>query len=106
MGSEAWVKIHGSVGKNAIISGFDMSSSLHINNKGKYILVLGKGLTRGLDGTTLTAKAQYSINFSRSNWKFCLSLHYNGSNSFLFVSNTKMYKFKAKDSEIKNAPYV
>ena len=33
-----------------------------------------------------------------------LSLHYNGSNSFLFVNATKIYQFKAKDSEIKPYP--
>ena len=32
--------------------------------------------------------------------KLCLSLHYNGDNSFLFVNGTKITKFKAKDSEI------
>ena len=32
---------------------------------------------------------------------FVLSLHYNGSNSFLFVNATKIYQFKAKDSEVK-----
>ena len=48
----------------------------------KDILVLGFGPTQGLDDTTLTAEAQHSINVSRSNKKFCLSLHYNGSNSF------------------------
>ena len=32
--------------------------------------------------------------------KFCLSLHYNGVNSYLLVSGTEIYKFKAKDSEI------
>ena len=63
--------------------------------------ILGKGSTQGLDDTALTEEAQYSINFSRSNTKFCLSLHYNGSNSFLFVNATKIYKFKTKDSEIK-----
>ena len=57
-----------------------------------------------LDDTTLTAEAQYSINFSRSNRKFCLSLHYKGNNSFLFVNATKIYQFKAKDSEIKKYP--
>ena len=72
----------GSVGKNAIIFGVDMSSSVHIGNKGKAILILCKGPTQGLVNTTLTAEAQYSINFSLSNRKFCLSLHYNGSNSF------------------------
>ena len=69
--------------------------------------ILGKGSTQGLDDTALTEEDQYSINFSRSNTKFCLSLHYNGSNSFLFVNATKIYKFKTKDSEIKkNIPCV
>ena len=31
---------------------------------------------------------------------FCLSLHYNGANSYLFVNGTEIYKFKAKDSKI------
>ena len=53
-----------------------MSSSVHINNKEKDILILGFGPTQGLDNTTLTAEAQYSINFSRSQRKFCLCLHY------------------------------
>ena len=32
--------------------------------------------------------------------KFCLSLHYNGAHSDLFVNGTEIIKFKAKDSEI------
>ena len=36
--------------------------------------------------------------------KFCLSLHYNGVNSYLFVKGTEIYKFKAKDSEIVAVP--
>ena len=32
--------------------------------------------------------------------KFCLSLHYNGSNSYLFVSGVKTYLFKATNSEL------
>ena len=74
---------------------------MHIDNKKKYILILGKGSTQGLDNTTLTADADYSINFSRSNRKFALSMHYNGSNSFLFVNATNTYQLKARDSEIK-----
>ena len=31
-----------------------------------------------------------------------LSLHHNGSNSFLSVNATKIYQFRAKDSEIKD----
>ena len=43
----------------------------------------------------------YSINFTKIDTKFCLSLHYNGDNSYLFVNGTEIIKFKAKDSEIK-----
>ena len=31
---------------------------------------------------------------------FCLSLHYNGASSYLFVNGTEIIKFRAKDSEI------
>ena len=46
----------------------------------------------------------YSINFTVTRKKFCLSLHYNGANSYLFVNGTEIYKFKAKDSKIVAAP--
>ena len=46
----------------------------------------------------------YSINFTVTKNKFCLSLHYNGANSYLFVNGTEFYKFKAKDSEIVASP--
>ena len=80
-----------------------MSSSVHIDNMKKDILVLGKGLTQGLEHT-LTAEKMYSINFTVTRKKFCLSLHYNSANSYLFVNGTKIYKFKAKDSEIVPSP--
>ena len=77
-----------------------MSSSVHSNNKIKNILTLGEGITQGLDDITLTSEKIYSINFTDNNKKLCLSLHYNGSNSDLFVNGTEIIKFKAKDSEI------
>ena len=46
----------------------------------------------------------YSINFTVTNKKFCLGLHYNGVNSYLFVNRTEIYKFKAKDSEVFVSP--
>ena len=46
----------------------------------------------------------YSVNFTVTKNKFCLSLHYNGANSYLFVNGTEIYKFKAKDSEIVATP--
>ena len=70
----------------------------------KNILILGEGLKQRLVDTALTAEAQNSINYSRSNRKICLNLHYNGRNSLLFVNSTKVYQFKAKDSEIKQYP--
>ena len=36
--------------------------------------------------------------------KICLSLHYNGANSYLFVNGTEIHKFKAKDYEIAATP--
>ena len=55
----------------------------------KDTLVLGIGPTQGLEHTFTVTKN-----------KFCLSLHYNGTNTYLFVNGTEIYEFKAKDSEI------
>ena len=79
-----------------------MRSSIHVDHKNKYILIIGEGPTQGLDDTTLTAEAIYPIDFTQPNKRFVLSLHHNGSSSFLFVNVTKIYKFKAKHSEIKD----
>ena len=81
-----------------------MNSSIHIDNKKKYTLILGKGPTQGLGKHSLTAEKIYSINFTVSNKKLCLSLHYNGANSYLFINGTEIYKFKAKDSNIVPSP--
>ena len=80
-----------------------MSSSAHIDNKKKDILVLGKRPTQGLEHT-LTAEKMYSINFTVTKIKFCLSLHYNEANSYLFLNGTDIYKFKAKGSNIVATP--
>ena len=50
----------------------------------------------------LTAEVKCPINFTQPRKRLVLSLHYNGSNSFLFVDATKIYQFKAKNSEIKD----
>ena len=47
-----------------------MSSSAHIDNKKKDILVLGKGPTQGLQHT-LTVEKIYSINFKVTKKKLC-----------------------------------
>ena len=42
----------------------------------------------------------YSINVTENNKKICLSLHFNGDNSYLFANGKEIIKFKAKDSKI------
>ena len=91
------------LGGNVIVFGVDMSSSTKIDNRKKDILILGKGPTQGLEHT-LSAEKMYSINFTEHNKKFCLSLHYNKANSYLFVNGKEIHKFKAKDSEIVAIP--
>ena len=81
-----------------------MSPSSHIDDKKKDILILSNGPTQGLE-STLTAKKFYSINITEHNTKCCLSLHYNGANSYLFVNGTEIIKFKAKDFEIATCPF-
>ena len=83
----------GSIGKNVIIFGGEL-----------IILTLAGGPVQRLNDTTLTAEDEYYFKFTQLNRKFCLSLDYNGGNSFIFVNATKIYQFKAKDSEIKKYP--
>ena len=66
--------------KNLVIFGVGNSSQVYIDNKKKIILVLGKGPSRRLADTRITAEAEYY--FSRTRTKSFLYLHYNGSNSF------------------------
>ena len=63
---------------------------MHVNNKKKDILVLVESPTQGLDNATITAEAKYPINFTKSGKRFVLSLHYNWSNSFLFVNTANI----------------
>ena len=90
-------------GQNVLIFGVDLSSTAHIENKKKDILVLGISPTQALEHT-LTAEKMNSINFTVTKKNFCLSLHCNGANSYLFVNGTEIHKFKAKDSEIVTSP--
>ena len=89
----------GGFGQNVLIFGADMSSSVHVDNKKKDILVLGKGPPQGREHT-LTAEKRYSVNFTVNRKVFCLSLRYNGVNSYLFVNGKEILKFKAKNSAI------
>ena len=80
----------GGFGQNVIIFGADMNSSIHVDNKGKYILILEIHPTQGLDEHSLAAEKMCSINFTVINVQFCLSLHYNGANSYLSVNGREI----------------
>ena len=79
------------MGRNVIIFGADMymSSSVHINNKNKDILLLDEGPTQGLDDTTLTAKAKYPVNFTQPRKRFVLK-------SYLYLILQKYISSKQK----------
>ena len=51
-------------GRNVIIFGVDMSSSVHVDNKGKDTSILGKNPTQRLGERSLTAEKTYSVNFT------------------------------------------
>ena len=82
-----------------------MRSSTHATNRANNILVLGKDFIHGINNTTIYAEKMYSINFSATGRRFCLSLHYNGDKSYLFVDCKEMIKFKTKYSEIVENPF-
>ena len=53
----------------------------------------------------INCRKKNSINFTENN-KVCLSLRYNGVNSYLFVNGTEIQKFKTNDSEIVANHYI
>ena len=65
--------------------GVDNSSSSHTDNR-KNNLVLGEGLNENINGSICAAEKKFSINFSKAKTNFCLSLHCNHHNSYLFIN--------------------
>ena len=88
------------MGRNAIISGVDMSSSIHATNRANNIYVMGEGLIQGIHDTTLYAEKNYWRNFTDPGKKYIISLHYNGDDSYLFVNGRQELKFKAKTDQL------
>ena len=87
-------------GKNVLIFGADMSSSIHATNRANHIYCFGEGLTQGINDTTIYAEKNYYRNFTEHGEKFVLSLHYNGDDSYLFVNGRQELKFKAKNDQV------
>ena len=73
---------------NVVIFGTDNGSSSHADNPKNSFLILGEGPTK---------EKKFSVNFSKANTTFCLSLLYNGDNNYLIVNGKETFKFKANN---------
>ena len=93
-------RVHTTMGRNAIIFGVDMSSSIHATNRANNIYVMGEGIIQGIHDTTLYAEKNYWRNFTDPGKKYIISLHYNGDESYLFVNGRQELKFKAKTDQL------
>ena len=76
--------------RNVIIFGVHNSSSSHVDNLKNTFLVLGEGDTFGLNGNFGAPEKKFSINFTEANTKFCLNVHYNADNGYLFVNGKEI----------------
>ena len=83
-----------------VIFGVDNSSSSHPHNCKNNFLILGEGPTCGNNGSFRLPKKKFSINFTKANTKFCLSLYYNADYSYLFVTGKEIFKFKADNKNV------
>ena len=89
-------------GKNVVIFGVQMSSSVHIDNIKKHILILGKGPTQRLDDTTLSADSEYFANFSRSQRKVVNIMEVI---AFHFLKQQNYANLRQNILKYKNIPY-
>ena len=67
-----------------------MSSSVYVDNKRKFILILHEGRAQGLGDT---------IDFTQSGKRFVLSLHCNGSSSFIIFYYCKSISIHSKKTQ-------
>ena len=89
-GSGSW-SFGNDFARNIKIFGADNSLSCHTDNRKSNFSLLDGSFGRS-NGT--------SINLSKANTKFCLSLHYNDDNSYLFVNGKEIYKFKTNNKNV------
>ena len=99
-----FTQLDGGNGKSFNIFGADLGNSMHATNKTQPVLLLGHGLIQKINDATIYAEKMYLPNFTVDNKIFCLSLHYNGDNRYLFVNGKEVTKFKAKNSELIKYP--
>ena len=73
---------HTTDARNVLISGADMSFSVHATNRANHIYLMGTGLTQGINDTTIYA------------------YYDNGDDSYLFVNGRQELKFKYKTDQL------
>ena len=69
-------------------------SSSHSENRKNKFLILGKSKSKGVP------EKKFSTSFTKANSKFCLILHYEADNSYLFVNTKEIFKFKANNKNV------
>ena len=74
-------------GKKVIIFFADLSSFKQVHNRNEE---KNKCPRQRLDDTALTLEKEYAMNVTKQQKNFCLSLHYNSENSYLFVNNVEI----------------
>ena len=89
--------------RNGIVFGVDNSSSSQVDNSNNNLFLLGEGPTFEINGSFDLLEKKFSISFSKANTKFCLSLHYNADNSYLFVNGKKIFKVKADNKNVNSS---
>ena len=99
--SSTWTHSNGKEARNVIIFGTDNSKSTFQSNKAVNITTLGRDyLDKLVSGKTIQAEKMFDVNFTEANKKFVLSLHYNGSDSYLYVNSKQIYKFTAQNRPV------
>ena len=86
--------------RNVIIFGVHNDSSSHADNHKNNLLVLGESPTFGINGSFGPSEKKFSIDFTKTDTKLYLSLHYNDNNSYLFVNEKQILKFKDNNKNV------
>ena len=98
-GADSW-NFSNDFARNVMIFGVDNGSSSHTDNRKTIFLILGKGQTYGINGSFGSPEKTFNIDFSKARTTFCLSLHYNHNNSYLFINGKVNFKLKANNENV------
>ena len=95
-----WWRFNNDTARNVIIFGADNSSSSYVDNLKNKFLILGLAPTFGINGSFDESEKKFTINFTKVNTKFSLTLHYIGGNSYMFINAKEIIKFKVDNKNV------